>query len=281
MARSFSRNQLPVRAASSLSLVRISKGRWKRRWSSSCHCSARLPGQTTRQRLQVAARDQLLDEQPGHDRLAGAGIVGEQEAQRLARQHRLVDRGDLVRQRIHERGVDREHRIEEVREADAVRLGDEAEERAVAVEAPRAARLDDLEARLVVAVEDLVGDAAVRVRGRRASARPSRATATLTTVTAASGRMPRTVASGWRSSRVTLNKCPLPPADRKKTGQRGCAESGRGYRRGDSNMRGEADGGPLRGWLSFPGHPGDEHNGIRSHDDNAMGVGYFATLEAP
>ena len=112
--------------------------------------------------LQVAAGDQLLDQQPGHDRLAGAGVVGEQEAQRLARQHRLVDGRDLVRQRLDERGVDREHRIEQVREADAVRLGDEAEERAVAVEAPRAALLDDLEARLVVAVEELVGDPARR-----------------------------------------------------------------------------------------------------------------------
>ena len=106
--------------------------------------------------LQVAAGDQLLDEQAGHDRLAGAGVVGQQEAQRLARQHRLVDRGDLVRQRLDERGVDRQHRIEEVRQADAVRLGDQAEERAVAVEAPGPALLDDLEARLVVAVEQLV-----------------------------------------------------------------------------------------------------------------------------
>ena len=31
MTRLVSRNQLPVRAASSLSLVRISNGRWKRR----------------------------------------------------------------------------------------------------------------------------------------------------------------------------------------------------------------------------------------------------------
>ena len=68
--------------------------------------------------LQVAAGDQLLDEQAGHDRLAGAGVVGEQEAQRLARQHRLVDGGDLVRQRLDQRGVDGQHRIEEVGEAD-------------------------------------------------------------------------------------------------------------------------------------------------------------------
>ncbi len=125
--------------------------------------------------LEVAAGDQLLDEQARHDRLAGAGVVGEQEAQRLARQHRLVDGGDLVRQRLDQRGVDREHRIEQVGQADAVRLGDETEQRAVAVEAPRPARLDDLEARLVVPVEDLVRHAAVRRRGTRGSARPSRA----------------------------------------------------------------------------------------------------------
>ena len=59
--------------------------------------------------------------------------------------------------------MDREHRVEEVGEADALRLGDQAEERAVAVEAPGPALLDDLEPRLVVAVEQLVGDLAGRV----------------------------------------------------------------------------------------------------------------------
>ena len=49
--------------------------------------------------MDVAAQQQFLDEQAGHDGLAGAGIVGQQEAQRLARQHLLVDGGDLVRQR--------------------------------------------------------------------------------------------------------------------------------------------------------------------------------------
>ena len=114
--------------------------------------------------LEVAARDQLLDEEPGHDRLAGARVVGQQEPQRLARQHRLVDRGDLVRQRIDQRSVDGQHWIEEVGQADAMRFGDEAKQRAVAVEAPGAALFDDLEARLVVAVKDLVGDAAGRIR---------------------------------------------------------------------------------------------------------------------
>ena len=62
--------------------------------------SARLPGQTIRHPLQVAAGDQLLDQQPRHDGLARAGVFGEQEAQRLARQHRVVDAGDLVRQAV-------------------------------------------------------------------------------------------------------------------------------------------------------------------------------------
>ena len=113
--------------------------------------------------LQIPARDQLLDEQAGHDRLAGAGVVGQQEAQRLARQHGLVHGRDLVRQGIHQGGVHREDGIEEMGQADAVRLADEAVVGAVAVEAPGAALLDHLQARLVLAVEDLLGDAA---RGR-------------------------------------------------------------------------------------------------------------------
>ena len=54
---------------------------------------------------QVASSHQLLDEEPGHDRLAGARIVGEEEAERLALQHLLVDGDDLVRERIDEAGV--------------------------------------------------------------------------------------------------------------------------------------------------------------------------------
>ena len=50
--------------------------------------------------LDVLAEDQLLDVEPGHDRLAGARVVGEQEAQRRARQQLAVDGADLVRQRL-------------------------------------------------------------------------------------------------------------------------------------------------------------------------------------
>jgi hypothetical protein len=110
--------------------------------------------------LQVAAGDQFLDEQAGHDGLAGARVVRQQEAQRLARQHGLIDGGDLVRQRIDDRGVHRQHRVEQVREADALGLGNQAEQRAVAVEAPGPALLDD--------------SSAVRRGGKAARWRPCR-----------------------------------------------------------------------------------------------------------
>jgi hypothetical protein len=56
--------------------------------------------------------------------------------------------------------VDRQDRVEEVREPDAVRLRHQPEERPVAVEAPRPPQLDDLDPRLVVPVEQHVGDLA-------------------------------------------------------------------------------------------------------------------------
>ncbi len=162
MTRLFSRNQLPVRAASSLSFVRISNGRWKRRIQLVLPLLGEAAGADDQASLQIAAGDQLLDQQPGHDRLARAGIVREQETQRLARQHRFVDRSDLVRQRLDHGRVDGQHGIEQMREPDAVGLGDQPEERSVAVEAPRPPLLDDLDARLVVAIEKLVCDLALR-----------------------------------------------------------------------------------------------------------------------
>ncbi len=110
--------------------------------------------------LEVAAGDQLLDEEPGHDGLAGARVVGEEEAQGRAGQHGLVDGGDLVGEGLDVGGVYGQQGVEEVGEADALGLGDEAEEGAVAVEAPGAGLLGDVDAGFVVAVEELVGDVA-------------------------------------------------------------------------------------------------------------------------
>mgnify|MGYP006182894369 CR=1 FL=1 len=59
------------------------------------------------------------------------------DAQGLARQHGLIDGGDLVRQRLHVGRVDRHHGIEQVREVDPVSLGGELEVGPIRVEAPR------------------------------------------------------------------------------------------------------------------------------------------------
>ena len=79
--------------------------------------------------LQVAAGQQFLDEQAGHDRLAGAGIVGQEKAERLPRQHLAVDGGDLVRQRLDQRRVDGQQRIEEIGQPDSVGLRQQPEQR--------------------------------------------------------------------------------------------------------------------------------------------------------
>src|SRR5207247_133408 len=55
--------------------------------------------------VQVTADQQFLDEEASHDGLAGAGVVGQQEAQRLARQHLAINRGDLVWQRLNKGGM--------------------------------------------------------------------------------------------------------------------------------------------------------------------------------
>ena len=113
--------------------------------------------------MQVPASDEFLDEQARHDGLAGTGVVGEQKAQRLARQHGLVDGGDLVRVRVDLRGVHRQHRVEQVREPDALGLGHQAKKRPITVEAPRPALGCHLQAGFVAAVEKRVANLAAWV----------------------------------------------------------------------------------------------------------------------
>ena len=111
--------------------------------------------------LDVLAEDQLLDVEPGHDRLAGAGIVGEQEAQRGARQELAVDRAQLVGQRLDVRGRDGEHRVGQAGELDPLALGDELEVGPVSVEGPRL-NLCDREPLLGVAAEDALFELPLR-----------------------------------------------------------------------------------------------------------------------
>ena len=165
----------------------------------------KAPGTDDETALQVSAGDQLLDEQPRHDGLAGSRVVGEQEAKRLSGQHGFVDRGDLMRQRLDDRRVHREHGVEEMGEADPLRLGDEAEQRAVSVEAPGPPDLDDLDPGLVVAVQELVGDlAGWRLVGQleRFGAEPLHADHR--PVTKLSVSTPRTAALARRSSSIML-----------------------------------------------------------------------------
>jgi hypothetical protein len=100
--------------------------------------------------MHIASNDELLDEQSGHDRLAGPRIVGQQEAQRLARQHVAVDRCDLVRQRLDEGRMHGQHGIEEMREVDAIRFGREAEQVAISLKAPGTACLHDFQGRFII-----------------------------------------------------------------------------------------------------------------------------------
>jgi len=68
-----------------------------------------------------------------------------------------------VWQRFNDRGVDRQHRIEQMRKVDALGLGHKAKESAIAVEAPGPPFLDDFEIGFAITIEQLVADLARRV----------------------------------------------------------------------------------------------------------------------
>jgi hypothetical protein len=77
--------------------------------------------------LHVVAQDQLLDVQAGHDRLAGAGVVGQQEAQRGPWQQLAVDCADLMGKRLDVAGRHGQHRVEQAGQADPLGLRDQLE----------------------------------------------------------------------------------------------------------------------------------------------------------
>ena len=72
-----------------------------------------------------APEQHLAHVEPGHDGLAGAGVVGKQKAQRLLRQHSLVDRNSLVWKRVDPCGLARECRIELVSVRQAIGFRDQ------------------------------------------------------------------------------------------------------------------------------------------------------------
>ena len=111
--------------------------------------------------FEIAADQQLLDEEARHDRLASAGVVGEQEAQWLAWKHLAIDGGDLMRQRLDLRRRDRDVGVEEISQTNAVRLGREAQQSAVGVEPIGSARLYEFKADLLAPHDEPLVDAAV------------------------------------------------------------------------------------------------------------------------
>ena len=124
------------------------------------------PGSDHEAPFDVSSDHELLDEEPCHDGLASAGIVREEKAKGLTREHLPVHGRDLVGERIDARGVDRDVRVEEVRETDPVRLGDEPKERAVTVEGPGTPGLDQLQGGLLVAVDEAIANRACGILER-------------------------------------------------------------------------------------------------------------------
>jgi hypothetical protein len=76
---------------------------------------------------------EFLDEQPGHDGLASAGIIGEEEADARLGQQVVVDRVHLMREWIDLRHRHGKMRVVLERQANSVRFGGESEMRGIAI----------------------------------------------------------------------------------------------------------------------------------------------------
>ncbi len=95
--------------------------------------------------LDQATELQFLDQQPAHDGLASARVVGDQEADAGLGEQVRVDRIHLVRQRIDLGHGNGEVRVVLEGQPDAVSFGGEAEVGGVAVEGGKLPRLRDLD----------------------------------------------------------------------------------------------------------------------------------------
>ena len=83
------------------------------------HKIARCDDQTP---LQVTTNNQFLDQKPGHNGLAGTGVIGKQKPQRLTRKHFTIYGGDLMWQRLDAGAVNCKVGIKEMSEPDALGL---------------------------------------------------------------------------------------------------------------------------------------------------------------
>ena len=83
------------------------------------------------------ASQHLADVEPRHDGLAAAWLVGEQEAESGLGQHVVVDGDPLMRQRIDQRDLRGEGRVEQVPVAEPKRLCDDSNDLGIGAEIDR------------------------------------------------------------------------------------------------------------------------------------------------
>ena len=121
------------------------------------HLAAPLLHQTTRRNHEntagIGPHDEFANVKASHDGLAGAGVVSKHKPQRLLGEHRLVDGGDLVGQRLHVRSMDGHHGVKEEGEVDALGLDRQLERITLAVERPRALHRGDADVRLIATAQ--------------------------------------------------------------------------------------------------------------------------------
>lgn len=87
--------------------------------------------------------------------MPAAGLIRQQKAEGLAGQHVAVDAGDLVGQRFDQRGMDRQDRVEQVGQVDAVGLGRQPEQLPIGTEAPGLPDLDRFQVGFIGAEQQL------------------------------------------------------------------------------------------------------------------------------
>jgi hypothetical protein len=104
----------------------------------------------------VSTDHQLLDEKTGHNSLAGAGIVGEDETKWLPHKQLAIYGCDLMRKRFDKRGMNREMRIEQMGESDASCLGDKSKQARIPGERPARTRLNDFQHWLAISEDEFV-----------------------------------------------------------------------------------------------------------------------------
>ena len=111
----------------------------------------------------IGAHGHLANQQTGHDGFAGTGVVGQHKAQGLAGQHGFVHGGNLMGQRLYVGGVHRHHGVEQVRQADAIRLKCQFEAGGVGIKRPGFASGGQGQAVLVAAKQGLLVQLALGV----------------------------------------------------------------------------------------------------------------------